>query len=335
MTEAHKAVTAAAVSCLAITMVTVATFSLRRQSAGKPVGESALRLSNKASSVPPSITKLCFVRGNWIYLRDLASGKESKVIEGKSPSLSPIGDALAFMSPNAGSLLANLLPPTDQITGHMKVVNLRTKSSQLSGTFAKVRAYGPQWSGDGRRIAFEVTNDDASRLDIGVVDWPNGEWRRITSDLNLGKAEPIYLDSWVPGDKSILFHTLENLYEVGVDGRLLRQTPIENICDRSEVSSNTRFSLSANKRFLLFDRTIAPEDMYISVFDFDHKKLLRVTPLSVAGTNPVWITSEEILFTCAEKGEGPLRHDICKIAVDGTALTTVVVDGDYASFAKK
>jgi len=329
--------------CLAIPVIllaaVIARFSiaaLKRHGVVDPLSIPAARLSEKVTSekvvMSSRIAKLCFVRGDRIYLLNLSTGKETKLIEGKRPDLSPAGDAVAYMSPE-------LQGSND--SSQIKLLDLRTKQTWNFSTLANLRAFGPRWSNDGTRIAFELINADATRLDIGLINPSTGDWQNITKSVNLGNpAEAVTLDSWVSGDQSILFHGLENLYEVGLDGTLLQKIPIASFCSPDSISSGTRFFLSSDRKYLLFDRIIStsedPENEIISIFDLNVKKLSRVTPNTIEARRPVWLPSQkEMLFTCLKRFARPYQPSICKIAIDGTGLTTLVGDGDFASYATR
>jgi Tol biopolymer transport system component len=334
-----------ALASMLMLLLMFAVFAAISRSKRRPIIESQGNLppispglsARKSSSNNP---KLCFVRGDWIYLVDLVTGKETKLVEGKWPALSPTGDEVAFMSGKYyDGPLSNSIPPQQGRVDpwRIQVLDLRTKKSRDFSTLVHVRAFLPRWSNDGSRIAFKVINADETRLDIGVLDPSTGGWQKITSALDFGNpAAAIDLDGWVPGDQSILFHTHEDLYEVRIDGTLIQKIPVTDFCLEGEISSGTRFSFSGDRKYLLFDRIIDPQDMPISLFNLETKKLLRITPQSVPGTTPAWLPSgSEVLFTCFKRFAQPARPGICKISLDGTNLTTLVPDGDYPSFSPK
>ncbi len=319
---------------LAIVGATIAMVILtRRESvdAFSKAKSQALAKTVKEAEVTPRIKKLCFERGDWIYLTDLSTQKQTKLIKGSWPDLSPTGTALVFISTSGEGNDA----------GRIKVYDLNSNQTNDLSAIASLRAFGPRWSNDGTKIAFQVINANADRLDIGVLDLSSGSWKNITATVDLGSpAKAVTLDSWVAGNQSILFHSLEDLYEVSIDGVLLQKTAISTFCSSDSISSATRFSLSSDRRYLLFDRDVdtaeAPQNEIISVFDFQAKFLSRITPNTIEARTPVWLPSDkEVLFTCLERFAHPYRPRLCTIAVDGTGLTIVVSDADHGSYSTK
>jgi len=46
----------------------------------------------------PKVHKICFLRGEWVYLANLLTGQETQIVEGLDPALSPTGEAIIFIS---------------------------------------------------------------------------------------------------------------------------------------------------------------------------------------------------------------------------------------------
>ncbi len=271
-------------------------------------------------------SKLCFTRGGWIYLKDLRTGTERKLVEGQWPDLSPDGSTIVFMS--AGD--------TDAPNGwRMRALNLASLQVREFSSLVGRRILIPRWSNDGTKIAFVTIDSNASSTDIGVFDPSAGEWKNLTEKLKLGSlAGGIDFDSWVPGDQSVLFHSLENLYEVAVNGTLVSTIPIANL----HISSSTRFSFSADKKQLLFDQTIdtagEPLNAKVSVLNIDNGLVAKITPGTIEARAPRWLPSQtEIVFTCMKRFAKPSQPNICKIRVDGTGLMVIARNADIASFS--
>jgi Tol biopolymer transport system component len=241
------------------------------------------------------------------------------LVRGAWPDISPDGINVAFVPVNEDGA-AN---------SQLKVISLISGQVQEFKSLSGYGASKPRWSNDGSRIAFETADND-----IGILDPLTGDWRNLTTALDLGSSSGgIDFDSWVFGDKSILFHSLHTLYEVGVDGSLMSKRPI----DHFGISSATRFSLSPSRKLLLFDQTIDSEERplngVISVLDTSANKLVMVTPDTIEGRTPRWISSDrDILFTCLKRFNNQ-NPGICKIAVDGSNLSTLATSADFASYS--
>jgi hypothetical protein len=166
--------------------------------------------------------------------------------------------------------------------------------------------------------------------------------KNITADWNavIGPNEGIYLDSWAPGNRSVLFHTLNALYEADFETGSVRKILAEGVFDKILISSASTFVFSSDRKYLLFDGMIdtreEPEQKLISLYDLTAKTLRRITPKHVNASAPVWV-NDLILFTRADYDYVKYRwvHSICKIRLDGTGLTTLIKNADFVSYAPK
>jgi Tol biopolymer transport system component len=323
---------------------------------GRPVDRSSQGDPKPAQSAQtpvqsltsPAISKICFLRHvwtnskdrYWIFLKDLNSGKEVKLIEGTSPSLSPTGETVVFMVGKSDEdPLADSVPVGGRIDHwRMKVRDLRRNEDLEFSTLANIRAFKPLWSSDGARIAFEFIDANTNKGGIGVLNLSTGTWQNIAKNMDLSSpsGSPIYLDSWISDGQSVLFHTSENIYEAGLDGRLLQKistAPFEI------ATGDTRFLLSLDKKQLVFNRTDdSSEGPTETIYRFDRtsNKLSRVTPKTIYGRAPAWLPSEkEILFTCTTPATDRSSSDLCKIGIDGTGLTTLVRNAAFGSYSTR
>jgi Tol biopolymer transport system component len=333
---------------LAVAIVTVVGFSKWRQTSQSLDSDQQQRQSldppMALTTLSRTIKKICFerydlkeakkVHGGWIYLKDLVSNKEIKLIEGSQADLSPSGEEIAFNGGAPYDFPTKLADLTASQGARVQIVNVRTHEVLAPEGIAGLRTSHPMWSADGTKLAFILTSEN--RADVGVLDISSGKWRAISRNLDYGSAsEPIYLDSWVAGDRSVLFHTTETVYRVALDGTLLQKIPALSF---GISDSESRFLMSSDGRHLIFNRsevTLLGEEGYVIYrYDFVDNKLSRITPLSVSGDAPRWLPSEkEILFTCVTPERD--TSDICKIGIDGTGLTTLLRYGAFASYSTR
>jgi Tol biopolymer transport system component len=289
------------------------------------------------SRTQSTVEKICFGRGAWIYLANLVSGREERLIEGVSPHLSPTGESVVFISIKENEEIMNrVVPPA----GRLRVLDLRTKEIRDFKDLRDSRVGDPIWSNDGTKIAVTIGGSDRKGPSIAVLDSGTGDLKKEISGGGIPSDDGIYIDSWTPDDRTLLFHTLSSLYEVHIADALVQKLAVNDLFKLGEISSATRFQFSLDRRYLLFDRIIdtsnEPETEVISLFDFSTKTLLRVTPNGIRGRAPVWLPSnKEILFTRVEWSKDKWRTNICKIALDGTGLITVAYDADFVSYATR
>jgi len=280
--------------------------------------------------------KLCFLRDQWIYVKDLASGKETKLVEGVSPRLAPTGEYLLFLSiTEKDGPLGRLVPPL----GRLRLLKLQTMEISTWDSLRQARVRDAEWSSKSK-IALVVVENDRKERAIAMLDPVTGKLeKKITADWGaLIGDQGIYLDSWTPGNHSVLFHTLHALYEANFENGLIEKITVDQLFEKGGISSGTKFLLSSDRRYLLFDRMIdttdEPQTQVISVYDFAARTLRRITPKNIQGSSAVWL-NDQILFTKIDNVEEHLAFSICKINLDGTGLTTVVQNADYVSYAAK
>jgi len=323
----------------AILIVPVLIVAVRRERLQQPgsavTSQSSAPLQKQVAS-GVSGAKIAFVRGGWIHLKDLSSQKETKLVQGINPGLAPSGESLLYLSITENDGIAALLVPP---AGRLRLLSLRTGESRVFDSLRETIVGGAVWSEDGK-LALTILEKDHKQPAIAFFNPGTGNVeKKITTGWDpLTFAEGIYLDSWVPGTQSVLFHTLTALYEANFDSGLVQKLPVHELFLKGEVSSATRFSLSADQRHLLFDRVIdtaeEPQAGIISFYDFTTKTLQRVTPKNVQARSPVW-ANNEVLFTKVDYAGDHMMFSLCKISVDGTGLTTVVKNADHGTYAAR
>lgn len=325
--------------------------NLHVQDRAEQSSQNELRAKLTTKSTTIAIKKLCFERYDlnertdvlkpWIFLKDFITGTETRLIKGGTPDISPTGKEIAFTAGHMYDLPPGFGDPVPSVGRvdplRIQVMDLRTRKVRDFQSLAGLRHYQPLWSPDGESIAFVFLNDDATRANVGVMDNATGNWKKISTDVDLGNpAESIDIDCWAADNRSLLFHTFQNIYEVGLDGRLLRKIPTIGL---NVTTSDTSFLLSSDKSFLVFNRTDdtarGPGEV-LYVFDIRSNKVTRLTPEGMSASSPRWLVLDrEILFSCATSDTKRNRSDICRINIDGTGFGKVIEDGDYSSFSTR
>src|SRR6266851_5685070 len=318
--------------------------TMRKHDVRSPIAPSQLAGNSPSpKEVSPnrsSLEKICFIRGAWIWMANLATGNERKIAEGGGAQLSPVGDSLVFVSikEKENDDLFRWYTPADRL----RVLNLSTEEVRDFPTLREGHIGDPLWSNDGTRIAVGVSTPDSKVPSIVILNAATGDIeRKFTGGWDFNTYQGLFMNSWTPGDQSILFHTFGALFELRIDSGVVEKVPIDNLFESLDISSSaTHFSFSSDRRYLLFDGMIdtpdEPATEIIYVFDFNNKTLRRVTPKGVHGRSPVWLpTNNEILFTRVECVNDHWRPSICKMGIDGTGLKTLLRDAEYASYSFK
>jgi Tol biopolymer transport system component len=286
-------------------------------------------LAFAVQTAPSSISKICFTRGEFIYLKDMKTGLVKRVVKGSYPSLAPDGRTLAFSVDNLTGA-----QPGKEISREIKLIDLESNKVTSFDSLKNFLCYQVTWSPDGSKVAFGLFKDH--RWDLAVMDPATRAWHLVTEKLPTNAAGYSF-NSWTADSQSIIGQDLDNIYQVDLEGKLLKKLAVADVVDDvSYVSSTTRFSMSADGRTLLFDTQDQPDDPrlpMIWLYDLEKKTRVRVTPKTLAGYDPQWLPSgDEIIFT----GRAPGRRTmpgIYGIRKDGTRLELLVPNGESATFA--
>mgnify|MGYP003288341451 CR=1 FL=1 len=284
-----------------------------------------------------TVESICFLRGDWIYLKNLSDGTETRLTKGAGPELSPTGEHLVFHAvKDEDSITDRLIPPP----GRLRILNVRTKAISEFEQFRNVRVGAATWSNDGSRLAIWTASKDRKTPSIVIFNLSarNVEKEITTEGMPLDGG--LFLDAWTPSDVSILFHTLGGLYEVDIADGTIQKLPVDDLFKSGQITSATRFSFSSDRRYLLFDKMIDSPDepamQVISLLELSTKTIRRVSPTGVRGRAPVWLPSDqEILFSRVEWLNEKWTASICRIALDGNGLTTLARDADSVSYSTR
>lgn len=235
--------------------------------------------------------RICFVRGDYIFVRE-PDGRTSLVVKGQTPSISPDGRIIAFATVEGTMLKAESL---------IRLIDIETGRIFQPPQLKRYDSFRPIWSPNGGKIAVQVVAD--AKPAFAIVD-PFSEDLLLLASPEL---EYIWLSSWTADGRSIVVNTLEHVFEIALDGNVLRKLAFKDLFGSLLISSVSRFSFSQNGKLLLFSTAMVPDDVGVPdiyLYDFDSKRLLRITSDRLGGLFPQWRFSEnEIIFTGFIKGK--------------------------------
>jgi hypothetical protein len=287
-------------------------------------------VSNATPSLP-GVASLCFSRGGAIYTMNLKTGAIKRVALGFDPNISRDGSEVAF------TVSRDKDPDVNRI---VQVKNLSTGKVRAFPSLAKNTHYGPLWSPkDARLIALHVFSlAPTSRWDACLLDTSTGTWKNLTAGIKSDGG--VYLSSWTAGGRSIICHDLHDVYEVDLDGRVIRTLPIQDMIPSEYVSSSTKFSVLSNG-MILFDTNLPhdgePADENVGIFTVDlvNNVVNRVTPQRFQAMDPVPLPApDDILFSALTMSKrGQSRSDIYKISVTTNKSELVLRNASDVSYS--
>lgn len=272
------------------------------------------------------IRKLVFSRGKHIYLYDASGGGVTKLAEGRFPSISPSGKAVAFLQDDD--------PRGDESS--IRILDLGTGRVSSPKPLVAVRASKQLWSPDGDKLAFQAFVN--GKFHVGVYAPATDSLKLLSESIQFDNELGVFLDSWAADGKSVVAHSLVQVYEFSLEGKKLWSLSFDALKRPemfSSITSGNKFSFSEDKRRLLFDAVNhAPEDMVILVYDLERQSLSRLTPADVSGLAPQWLPSgKSVLFTRVRRESRRLIRDVEKIDLGEAKTTTVIRDAFDPSFS--
>lgn len=278
------------------------------------------------SVVAASEGRICFTRGDYIFIRE-SNGGTKRLVKGYSPRISPDGRTVAFVEVK-GELLKS--------ESHVRLIDIQTGKVRTLSKLNQFKSFSPVWSPDGRKLAVEVVMGNL--VEVAIVDATSEELYVIPANLRL---EFIWLNSWTADGRSIVLNSLEHVYQVRLDGQVLRKLAIRDLFGTLIISSESRFSFSPDGRFLLFNTSMVPDDVGISAiyrYDFANERLSRLTSDPLGGRDPQWLTDKEIVFTGYVKGRYKPKscvpyYRIYRMSGNGKNRRVVIRDAENASYS--
>ena len=279
--------------------------------------------------VAGAVGRLCFTRGDYIFIQE-PNGRIRRLVKGYQPNISPDGQTIAFVA-STGEW-----PKSES---HVNLLDVKSGSARPISTLSSFQSFHPLWSPDGRQLAVQLAIDHKPAF--ATVDPRTGDYHLIPSNL---KSDYIWLNSWTSNGSSIVLNDLEYVYDLALDGHVIKQLSIRELFGNVDISSLTRFSFSTDGKLLLFNSAMVPDDVGIAslyLWDIDAQRLSRLTSDRIGALDPKWLPAgDHIIFTGYVKGDYKPKtripyYRIYKVSVSGKAPTILVRDAENASYSRR
>jgi len=257
--------------------------------------------------------KIAFEPRENIFVADTYGTHQKKIAAGASPEISPDGTRVAF----------NTVADSKTRPGperHIAVADVASGKVTVLKDIPSDNCFGPVWSPDGSKLAFSIMAEKEWHLGLVNAD---GSGFRFVKNAGL-KSEAFGAPEWARDGKSIFCHDLENIYQIDLDGNILKKWELSKILTDASMNGGDRLSISPDGKTLLMDVDCGAEherknwdgpQPAIEKFDVAGDKAVRITGKDDFVWEPFWLTSDE--FLCIMQKENENEPSIYRMSLDG------------------
>jgi TolB protein len=264
--------------------------------------------------------KIAYEHGDNIFVADADGTHPKKIAAGALPEISPDGTRVAF---NTEADAKTRPGPERQIA----VADLSNGKVTVLNDIPSDNCFGPVWSPDGSKLAFSIMAEKEWHLGLVNTD---GSGFRFVKNAGL-KSEAFGAPEWARDGKSIFCHDLDNIYQIDLDGNVLKKWELSKILTDASMNSNDRLSVSPDGKTLLMDvDTGAAHERKnwdgpqpaIEKFDITSEKAVRITGKNDFVWDPFWLSNDE--FLCILQKEKENEPSIYRMSLDGKSMKLLV-----------
>lgn len=268
-------------------------------------------------------TPFAFTRDQEVMYFASGSAKPIALAKGNSAALSPSGTAVAYLSPGPDGETKSIV----SISTDKKAKRTLFKSSYPLRNLS--------WSRQGK-LLFSILK--GSKEELHYLE-PGGLMAKTSSTkipVPAG-ANGIFNPVWAPDGKSVLFHDLTTVYQVGLGGSVVanwsvklitgKANSVDSLCRFAFCPSDTNLMLytSSVKGTAKFEAAMGGEpNTALFTLDLSTKTRKRLTPDDMVCTDPSWSRDGKSILLCGYreahyKQAYPFR--IYSIKPDGKSLS--------------
>ena len=257
--------------------------------------------------------KIAYEQGENVFVADVDGKHAKRIAAGALPEISPDGARIAFNTEGD----AKNRPGPER---HIAIADVATGKVTVLPNIPSDNCFGPVWSPDGKQLAFSIMADKTWHLGLVNAD---GSGFRFVKNAEL-RPEAFGAPEWARDGKSIFCHDLDNIYQIDLDGNVLKKWEIANVLSDASMSGNDRLSVSPDGKALLMDVDTGSErerkdwdgpQPAIEKLDLSADKAARVTGKDDYVWEPFWLSASE--FLCIIQKENERQPSIYRVSLDG------------------
>jgi TolB protein len=264
--------------------------------------------------------KIAYEHRDNIFVADIDGTHPKKIAAGALPEISPDGTRVAFNTEGD----AKTRPGPER---HIAVADLTNGKVTVLKDIPSDNCFGPVWSPDGSKLAFSIMAEKEWHLGLVNAD---GSSFRFVKNAEL-KSEAFGAPAWARDGKSIFCHDLDNVYEIDLDGNVLKKWELSKILTDAGMNGGDRLSVSPDGKALLMDVDCGAEherknwdgpQPAIYKFDLAGEKSVRVTGKNDFVWEPFWLSNGE--FLCILQKENENEPSIYRMSIDAKNVNLLV-----------
>lgn len=266
-----------------------------------------------SSLVTAGQRKIAYERGENIFVANADGTHSKKIAEGALPEISPDSTRIAFNT--VGD--AKNRPGPER---HIAIADVANRKVTVLSYIPSGNCFGPAWSPDGKQLAFSIMADQAWQLGLVNAD---GSGFRFVKNADV-RPEAFGAPEWARDGKSIFCHDLDNIYQIDLDGNVLKKWELAKILTDASMNGGDRLSVSPEGKALLMDVDCGAEherkdwdgpQPAIERLDLTADKAVRVTGKDDYVWEPFWLNGNE--FLCIMQKEKEKQPSIYRMTLDG------------------
>src|SRR5262249_30296442 len=186
--------------------------------------------------------KIAYEQGENIFVADVDGTHAKKIADGALPEISPDGARVAF---NTEGDAKNRSGPER----HIAIADVANGKVTVLPNIPSDNCFGPVWSPDGKQLAFMIMADKRWQLGLVNADGSGFAFLKNPALNSDGLGGP----EWSRDGKSIFCHDLDNIYQIDLDGNVLKKWELAKILTDASMNSGDRLSVSPDGKALLMD----------------------------------------------------------------------------------
>lgn len=270
--------------------------------------------------VEASQRKIAYDRSGKIFVADVDGTHSKKIAEGDWPEISTDGTRVAFNTEGD----AKNRPGPER---HIAIADVASGKVTVLPNIPSDNCYGPVWSPDGKQLAFSIMTDHAWHLGLVNTD---GSGFRLVKNAEL-KPDAFGAPEWARDGKSIFCHDLDNIYQIDLDGNVLKKWELSKILTDASMNGGDRLSVSPDGNALLIDVDTGSEherknwdgpQPAIEKLDLSGDRAVRISGKDDYVWEPFWLTADE--FLCIMQKENENQASIYRMSLDGKSPKLLV-----------